>query len=157
MASFCFFDWLCFLPSLEQTSHLSPPRCGHGSKVAWSCSLSPPASSWPPPITTSHFFAASAERRLSGGGCNLQSWKLFIQTQLLQLLQAGQVSWGGIPGTSVGSNAPFPKHCHLRLCHCCAGAVWHHLQISEETYNNGTRLVGLEKRVCWYYLFKYEA
>ena len=79
MASFCFFDWLCFLPSLEQTSHLSPLRCGHVSKVAWSCSLLPPASSSPPRITTSHFFAASAERRLSGGGCNLQSGNFFLR------------------------------------------------------------------------------
>ena len=67
---------------------------------------------------------------------------IFCQKPPLKLLQAGQVWWGWVSRTFVGSLSPFPQHCHLLVCPRCAWPVWGHLQVSENTYNNNTRLVG---------------
>ena len=75
---------------------------------------------------------------------SIQNWQLKIsQTQPLKLLQAGQVWWSGVSGTFVGSLSTFSQHCHILVCPRCAWSVWGHLQVSENTYNNITRLVHL--------------
>ena len=133
-----FFIFLC-VKDIQYITIMLLPRCGHLSKVGSSCSLSPPASS-EPLLPISHFFVASADRKLSGDPTKKLRIFLF-QTQLFKLLQNWQVSRGGISGSSLGSEAPSPKHSHLLVRPCRAYSVWNHLQISEETYNNNTRLV----------------
>ena len=51
----------------------------------------------------------------------------FFQTQLVKLLHTCQVSWGGIPRSSLAAAAPLPKHCQLCLCAFCTCHVWGHL------------------------------
>ena len=64
-----------------------------------------------------------------------------LQEQLLKLQHACKVSWHGISGTSLVSNASFSKHCILFICPRCARPLWVHLQVSAETRNNNTWLV----------------
>ena len=69
-----------------------------------------------------------------------------FQIQLLKLLQTYFYKRGRILWPHMGSDAPSPKHSHLLVHPCRAYFVWNHLQISEETYNNITRLVFIENK-----------
>ena len=64
-----------------------------------------------------------------------------FQIQLFKLLQTYFYKRGGISWPHMDSDAPSPKHSHLLVRPCRAYSLWNYLQISEETYNNITRLV----------------